>query len=435
MARRAPAPAQPRTFEGARAPTLVGEVLRSPGRVLDRVTRRAMENRLGFDLGRVRVHTDERATRSAEEVGAFAYTVGADIVFGRGRYRPDSGDGRALLAHELTHVAQQGDARPATEVRIGPVDDAFEREATRVAAETTAVSTPAGCAPLRLQRQQTPSAGVTPPAPAAKPCLAGAVCNPPVSGSSWDHWHKVARQEAAAERVRKQAEAQGKVPPKPDRQPAPNVTQIVHMEHPAMLFAVSRIFTSPEQRSAENIDCDEGQCIVVAESFESEAGEYLAGATTMGVKKRPRAEWEANLWRVLWHEATHARYQVKPPAGIEATDEISRFELGELEAILSEVPTWYGYLSTLPSTDANRARIRRGWDMWIESRGEGLRGIVHKLRCINPCDRVDKDVAAVAGPQIAMWPQGILNDFLAQVKDPAREAKAPPHRRLRWPTS
>jgi hypothetical protein len=442
MVRRTPSPAT--NVVGSRAPALVGEVLRSPGNSLDPETRRTMEERLGFDLSRVRVHADERAARSADAVGAVAYTVGADIVFGRGRYRPHSGGGRALHAHELTHVAQQWEVRgPATDVRIGPVDDAFEREATRVAAETSAASALAGSASLRLQRQQTPEKQATPPsagsssppAPVGSTCIVGAACNPPVCGSSWEFAHRIATRAAGAERTRKQAEDQGKVVPKPNLRPATNVMRIVQMESPAKLFVISDIWTSPEERSASNIDCEGAQCVVMAESFEGEAGDYLAGATAIGEKKRARDEWLANLQRVLTHEVTHARYQVKRPEGIQAADEISLFELGELEAILSEVPVWYGYLLRLPESQEKPARIGRAWDMWIESCGEGLRGVIHKLRCLNPCDRVDKDVAAVASPRIAAWPEFVRSAFLAQVKDPAREGKAPSQRKLRWPRS
>lgn len=61
----------------------------------------------GYDLSRVRVHTDARAAESARSLGAAAYTVGHDVVFGSGQYAPATHVGRALLAHELTHVAQQ----------------------------------------------------------------------------------------------------------------------------------------------------------------------------------------------------------------------------------------------------------------------------------------------------------------------------------------
>jgi len=66
-----------------------------------------MEQRFGHDFSRVRVHTDAAAEQSARAVSARAYTVGADIVFGRGHYAPGAMEGKKLLAHELTHVLQQ----------------------------------------------------------------------------------------------------------------------------------------------------------------------------------------------------------------------------------------------------------------------------------------------------------------------------------------
>ena len=67
--------------------------------------------RFGHDFGTVRVHTDARADASARAVNARAYTVGADVVFASGQYRPGSPDGQRLIAHELTDVLQQRDAR------------------------------------------------------------------------------------------------------------------------------------------------------------------------------------------------------------------------------------------------------------------------------------------------------------------------------------
>jgi hypothetical protein len=89
------------------APPLVHEVLEAPGRPLDGDTRADMESRLGHDFSRVRIHTDARAAASARAVDALAYTVGADIVFSHGMYRPQRPEGTRLLAHELAHVVQQ----------------------------------------------------------------------------------------------------------------------------------------------------------------------------------------------------------------------------------------------------------------------------------------------------------------------------------------
>lgn len=140
------------------APSIVHEVLRSPGQPLDAQTRRSMELRFGghpasittgvvsnstagelqvgsadspcereadqtadrvvsrseksgggfrHDFSGIRVHADDRAGEAARAVNAQAFTVGQDLVFGTGRYAPTSSDGKRLLAHELTHSLQQ----------------------------------------------------------------------------------------------------------------------------------------------------------------------------------------------------------------------------------------------------------------------------------------------------------------------------------------
>jgi hypothetical protein len=92
----------------APAPGSVGnEVSGLGGQPLDAGTRSLMGNRFGRDFGEVRIHTGERAATSAAAITAKAYTVGRDIVFGRGRYAPGTAAGQELLAHELTHVVQQ----------------------------------------------------------------------------------------------------------------------------------------------------------------------------------------------------------------------------------------------------------------------------------------------------------------------------------------
>ena len=104
------------------APPIVHDVLGSSGRPLEASTRGFMEPRFGhndrgFDFSQVRIHTDARAADSARAVNALAYTVGRDIVFGEGQYQPNTRQGQHLLAHELTHVAQQSSGPAATAQR------------------------------------------------------------------------------------------------------------------------------------------------------------------------------------------------------------------------------------------------------------------------------------------------------------------------------
>ncbi len=90
------------------APPIVHEVLASPGQPLDSATRAFFEPRFGHNFGNVRVHADTHAQQSARAINAHAYTVGHDVVFGESTGTLATIRSRQLLAHELTHVVQQG---------------------------------------------------------------------------------------------------------------------------------------------------------------------------------------------------------------------------------------------------------------------------------------------------------------------------------------
>ena len=118
----------------APAPSLVNDVIKSDGQPLDEATRSFMEARLGHDFSRVRVHADSRAAESTDSVGAQAYTVGDHVAFAAARFNPTTEEGRKLLAHELTHVAQQANhVSVSTNLSIGEPSHPAEAEADRVA--------------------------------------------------------------------------------------------------------------------------------------------------------------------------------------------------------------------------------------------------------------------------------------------------------------
>jgi peptidoglycan hydrolase-like protein with peptidoglycan-binding domain len=87
------------------------EVLPDRGKPLPEAVRAYFEPRFGLDFSEVRVHEGAQAAESAQAINARAYTTGEDIVFGSGEYAPGTTEGKRLLAHELTHVVQQGKAR------------------------------------------------------------------------------------------------------------------------------------------------------------------------------------------------------------------------------------------------------------------------------------------------------------------------------------
>ena len=166
-----------RNPEAGTVPDIVYDVLRSPGQPLDTDTHSFMESRLGYDFSGVRVHTDQRAMDSAVAVDARAYTVGRDIAFGAGQYAPQTSVGRQLLAHELTHVIQQGDTQAVGgSLQVGSTDTPAELEAhnnadhIHVPTRSLSASRSSG---LSIQRAA-PAAAVGIGALAAK-CVIGAI--------------------------------------------------------------------------------------------------------------------------------------------------------------------------------------------------------------------------------------------------------------------
>lgn len=65
-----------------------------------------MESGLGRDFSQVRLHTDSAAAQMSSSINAKAFTHGNDIYFNAGQYSPHTAEGQHLIAHELTHVAQ-----------------------------------------------------------------------------------------------------------------------------------------------------------------------------------------------------------------------------------------------------------------------------------------------------------------------------------------
>ena len=83
--------------------------IRGGGQPLPESVRAFFEPRFGYDFSQVRIHSNLEAAQTARALNAKAFTVGRDILFGAGQYTPATAAGRSLLAHELTHIAQQND--------------------------------------------------------------------------------------------------------------------------------------------------------------------------------------------------------------------------------------------------------------------------------------------------------------------------------------
>jgi len=177
QARRRPSAVAPRVLAQRRS-TLSGPAavaappIRVVGRPLEPSVRHDMERSFGADFAAVRVHDDAFAHDSARTLNARAFAAGNDVVFGVGQYRPETGAGRALLAHELAHTVQQGGVQMKAE---GPIaagtDHALELEADRAAAAVAAGRSAPSLtrigrpALLRAGLETPPPGGVATPAP------------------------------------------------------------------------------------------------------------------------------------------------------------------------------------------------------------------------------------------------------------------------------
>jgi hypothetical protein len=105
-----------------------------PGEPLGGTVESGLAAAFGHDFSAVRVHTDSRAAELSARLNARAFTVGRDVAFGEGEYRPGTLAGDALIAHELAHVAQQGTAPAAGPLAKSEGEiDAFEEDADRSA--------------------------------------------------------------------------------------------------------------------------------------------------------------------------------------------------------------------------------------------------------------------------------------------------------------
>jgi hypothetical protein len=101
---------------------------RGGGKPLERSVASALAPTMG-SVDDVRIHTGDGAAAMARAVSARAFTVGSDIYFGRGEYKPGTADGNQLIAHEVAHTVQQRGAPAEGPLTVSQPGDALERDA------------------------------------------------------------------------------------------------------------------------------------------------------------------------------------------------------------------------------------------------------------------------------------------------------------------
>ncbi|MEU8852458.1 DUF4157 domain-containing protein [Streptomyces sp. NPDC048564] len=135
------------------------DIVSGAGQPLDPGVRRELEERLGHDLSRVRLHTGRDAGQLTELLGADAVAVGQDVFFREGAFKPGTDEGRRLLAHELLHTVQNphglGALRAGRELgAVSLPQQAIEREAEAAARDLVEQPEPAAAEQVEVEQGQ-----------------------------------------------------------------------------------------------------------------------------------------------------------------------------------------------------------------------------------------------------------------------------------------
>jgi hypothetical protein len=339
---------------GERLPSSVERALAEPGEPLDVGTRTAMERGFGADFSSVRIHRSATAHQSARDIDARAYAAGSHIVFGEGQYAPAGAEGRALLAHELTHTLQQG----------GPRD-----------------------------------------APVQRACLPAKDCAGPKATLE----EFVQATESKPENISK-ADKRRKACTKTPRDPrctsdghgakASALTEVVKKHYASRLGHVSGIHVDkdiPSDYGAVTYGCADfmpplagGTCTFVPARLEAQAKQFRAAKAKVGGV--PRSEWLTATLGTITHETEHARYDAQAaipepgPSACKFADHQSN--LSEMASHLSEMHVYYRDALTRPAVGRFKTFYQM-FDYWVKNGAEDISGIVKHLRC--ECECADAD--------------------------------------------
>lgn len=376
------------------APEAVTAELRAPGRPLDARVRSAFQRRTGWDLSQVRIHTGAQAGASARAIGARAYTSGWHVVFADEAYTPETRSGRALLAHELTHVVQQtrGSAGGAGPLRIGASDTVAEREADAVAQRVTAGELP-GATP-----------GSAPRGTLQRACLSAATCAGPIAGSASEFGAREESFEARA-RARRARMSPARARANGHTGRARQLERFLDAHAPGLRVNIHGIFLdfdlSPDT-GALTMACDQmtppiqgatKPCVFVHGAFNQEASAFM-NTTRPTIGGVSREDWRVATLQTLTHEIQHVIFdnavRPAPPGAGGCSRATVAHELSEMNAIISEFPTVF---RAIPAGAAAGSTAQTRLDRWFQSvitnPSESIQGILKTMRCACDCSEVD----------------------------------------------
>ena len=106
---------------------------RGYGKPMETGLRDELSGKFGDSFHDVAFHTDAEAGEIARSVDANAFTTGSDVYFAPGQFKPESPEGKELIAHEPAHVVQQRGAPTSGPMRVSQPGEPLERDAERAA--------------------------------------------------------------------------------------------------------------------------------------------------------------------------------------------------------------------------------------------------------------------------------------------------------------
>jgi len=367
--------------------------LKGGGHPLPKSTRGFFESRIGADFSSVRVHNDTHAADATKSVKARAFTLGNDVVFGAGEYAPDTLPGKKLLAHELTHVVQQGAASRYLQRQClsgsvcGEPDESEEPEAEGGEATSAEEETP------------TPTATET-VRPVTRPI--------PGSPGAFGDEASEAREAERERRTREEPESTGQgrratFIESYARDQGISLAPIhgIYIDQTIIVAGGYHWRCGNFRHFSEPFTGDRNaSCLFFPESRESEAQQFLENPDAENIGDASRESWRLWMNEMLVHELQHAvfRASTRPdsPEGrcslrtiVYSGRRVYSVEhfLSELSSILSEFTVRYR---------ENPPHSLEGMNWWFNNRvtrgGESIGGILTNLRCVCDCSEVDEYV-------------------------------------------
>ena len=403
------------------APSIVHEVLRTPGQPLDAPARAFFEPRLGHDFSRIRIHADSRAAESARAVNAFAFTVDNHVVMGAGMFAPQAVPGRRLLAHELVHAIQQGSAPQAASRRAnaGPYVP--------------------------------PITGHTGAPVVARACFTKEICESKTERTPEQLMQEQTSDPANKSKRERRRAACKKKPPdatcKSDGHGARAVQaeKVLHDWDPTRLKLIKKIVVDKDIESgfgALTGDCSGfmppiwggGLCTFIPDKLEQESAQFNTTQDPR-IGGHSRDIWRDLALEVLSHETEHARFDVTtisaPRKGACKFADIQD-ALSEIAAMMAEFPLRFQQVrENVALTPEQRKGFLGDWFDWrITDENQSFKSTLHSIYCACECNDAEAYLKKTIAFATASWSREEKTRFHGELQD----AKWAAHD-LRWPVA